>query len=112
MRLWEFEHLCRTEWENGQGDVRTLWLGEDSLKELQADISTYGTRGGAKVAPLHIEDLPKLKEGGSPMYVVNPMTRSDPERRGECHLRICRGDETADVFFPDGHFEAHVLSRV
>lgn len=111
MRLWEFERLCKTEFDNGEGDVRTLWLGDESLRELQADITQYGLKGGGKSCPLHVEDLAKLKQGGYPMYVVNPCTRSDPKRRGEVSLRICRGEEIADVFFPDGRFEAHVLSR-
>lgn len=111
MKLWEFERLCKVEWENGHGDVRTLWLVENSLRELQADISQYGLKGGGKACPLHIEDLPKLKQGGDPMYVVNPCTRSDPKRRGEVVLRLCRDQDMADVFFPDGRFEAHVLSR-
>lgn len=112
MKLWEFERLCKTEWDNGQGDVRALWLLEDSLRELQADITAYGLKGGGKMLPLHVEDLPKLKQGGYPMYTVNPMTRNDPKRRGEVTLHICRDHDTADVFFPGGGYEAHVLSRV
>lgn len=107
LKLWEFEKLCRTEWDNGGGDVRALWLSEESLKELQADITKYALAGGGKSLPLHVEDIPKLREKDAyPMYAVNPVTR-----RGECHLHICAGDEIADVFFPDGGFEAHVLSR-
>lgn len=111
MKLWEFERLCKTEWENGNGDVRALWLLEDSLKELQADITRYSLKGGGQALPIHVEDLPRLREGGYPMYVVNPYTRIDPKRRGECKLHICRDQDMADVFFPDGKFEAHVLSR-
>lgn len=112
MKLWEFERLCKTEWDNGQGDVRTLWLLEDSLRELVDDIIAYSMKGGGKFLPVHVEDLQKIREGGYPMYVVNPATRTDPIRRGEVSLRICRDQDIADVFFPDGGFEAHVLSRV
>jgi hypothetical protein len=106
LKLWEFEKLCKTEWDNGQGDVRALWLSEESLKELQADITKYALAGGGRSLPLRVDDIPKLRSGGYPMYAVNPVTRT-----GECHLHICQGDEIADVHFPDGSFEAHVLSR-
>jgi hypothetical protein len=111
MKLWEFERLCKTEWDNGQGDVRTLWLLEPSLRELQSDITQYTLKGGGKFLPVHTEDVQKVRDGGHPMYAVNPSTRMNPERRGEVHLRICRDQDMADVFFPDGSFEAHVLSR-
>jgi hypothetical protein len=105
LKLWEFEKLCRTESDNGNGDVRALWLSEENLKELQADITKYALSGGGKSLPVHVHDIPALREGGYPMYAVNPATRA------ECHLHICVGDETADVFFPGGGFEAHICSR-
>ena len=110
MKLWEFDYLCRTEWENGEGNVRTLWLLEDSLKELQADMTEYALRGGGKMLPVRVEDIEKLRDGGYPMYIVNPVTRTD-KFRGEVHMHICRDQDAADVFFPDGHFETHILAR-
>lgn len=105
MRLWEFDRLCKMEWENGEGRVGSLWLPEDSLRELQADIKQYALQGGGKFLPVHVDDLPRLREKDSyVMYALNPVDRK------EVSLRMCRGEEIADVFFPDG-YEAHVLSR-
>ena len=104
MKLQEFDQLCKTEWQNGKGEVVTLWLLEKSVIELQDDIASYG-HGGGKVLPLRMEDLPQLRMGGRPMYVVNPVTREIVK------MRIARDMDVADVRMPGGRIETHILSR-
>lgn len=104
MKLWEFDQLCRTEWDNGRGEVCSLWLLEKSIRELQDDILSFGA-GMGKALPLRVADIPRLRQGDRPMYVVHPLTR------GEIRLRIARDMDVADIKFPDGHFESHVLAR-
>ena len=111
MKLWEFERLCKTEWDNGQGDVRALWLLEDSLKELQADIVMYSPQGRREDASPALRRPPEASRGRLPDVRGQPDDPQRPEAPGEVTLHICRDYDMADVFFPDGKFEAHVLSR-
>ena len=102
MRLKQFQDLCRDEWNNRKGDVRQIWLVEDSYRELNEDALRYKQ---TEALDIYLdEDAAEQKVVGAQVRVlVNPYTRTVVK------MRLARDTDVADVWFGDGHFEVRFM---
>lgn len=102
MRLKQFQDLCRDEWNNRKGDVRQIWLVEDSYKELNEDALKYKQ---TEVLGIHLneEEQEQKVTGAQVRVLVNPYTRTVVK------MRLARDMDVADVWFGDGHFEVRFM---
>jgi hypothetical protein len=102
MNLKRFQDLCRDEWNNRKGDVRTMWLVEDSYRQLNEDALAY--RQTDKMDIYLDEDAAQNKVAGAQVSVlVNPYTRTVVK------MRLARDTDVAEVWYGDGHFETRFL---
>lgn len=104
MRLKQFQDLCRDEWNTRKGDVRQVWLVEDSYRELSDDALNYKQ---TEAMDIYLGDPDEREMTGqvSLKVLVNPFTRTVVK------MRIARDMDVADVFYGDGHFETRLLDQ-
>jgi len=105
MRLSAFQDLCRKEWDDRKGDVRTLWLVEGSYRELSDDAQRYR----------QTEQLDIYSSKDDARDMVNPQAQvrvlANPCTRTIVQMRIARDLDVADVWYGDGHFETRLLDQ-
>lgn len=91
MKFAEFQELCRKEWQEYHGDIHTLWLTEESYRELNTE--------AILARELHSVDLQvhedfRDRAPGRPVIgtLRNPVTKS-PVR-----MKLCRDRDVADIY--------------
>ena len=104
MKYDEFIALCVREWENDNGDVRDLWLTEDSYRELSDSSLLHGAQELATLyIPVTEESPSEMRQGVDVKFLVHPVTRSVVK------MHIARDMDVADVFYSGGGFQSRIL---
>ncbi len=102
MKLKAFQDLCRDEWDARKGDVRQVWLCEDSYRELSEDAAAYRQ---TETLDIYLDEnaVAGKAAGVQVSVLVNPYTRTVVK------MRLARDTDVADVWYGDGHFETRFL---
>lgn len=103
MRLTEFRDLCQQQWKQCHGEIFTLWLTEESYRELQKDAVGAGAHDervltrNEEYADLELFPLTGKSSGRSPAVgmIRNPVTKN-PVR-----MKLARDRDVADIFDGD-----------
>lgn len=103
MKLRAFYDLCRSEWNENRGDVRSLWLLESSYRELRDDALGQGAKGEMDIYLSEEDAREEVRAGFSVEVLINPCTRTVVK------MHIARDMDVADVHFVDGHVETRFL---
>ena len=102
MKLKEFQALCKKEWDEHRGEVVTLWLTEDSYKELSEESLMAGFQdqqwlniSSGYETPSHASFGSferKAVLGARVNTVMNPVTRTAVQ------MKLALDKDAADVF--------------
>lgn len=111
MTLEEFHSLCRQEWAEEHGEIITLWLTQDSYRELQQYAREMPVLYKEDSGAAHTASRWIWNQAGNPTQVgVNQSTVVNPVTNTPVRMKLARDKDAIEAFSGNAkHMYAKVL---